>query len=222
MGRLHRHVRSRPAGYATAQCWVLAPPDDLIHGLDDRGHVVSAYQKLGYGSVYHDVGMIELTRRLLIASPVLHLPDDNRRLVEGATHPEALAALTDPRWQTHRQEIQGGDLAQAVMADQARVPFDQLFGEITFPDDETITTRLDLHSRHVAVQPPFRSPLGRPVASLVIPGRWLTASPHSVTPAEARVAQTGPDGTVIQYDGNRYCYDRYGLRPETPQKGGTA
>jgi hypothetical protein len=57
----------------------------------------------------------------------------NRHLVEWATHPEALDALTasltvaDPRWQKCRQDIDGNALADAQIAANAKLPWSKTF-----------------------------------------------------------------------------------------------
>lgn len=218
LGRLHRHDRPRPAGYEQARCLVLTPPDDLLDGLDDHGEVVDRYQELGYGSVYEHLGMLELTRGLL-AQGLLRIPEDNRRLVEGATHPEALATLNDkdPKWQRHNERIQGGDLNKAVTAHTARIPFDQDFGDFAFADDKHITSRLGLNDRHVTVT--FQSPFGQDVAELVIPNHWLSSGAQRQPPQEATVEHRDDDDIFLQCEERRYRYSRYGLE-RLDSKGG--
>ena len=114
VGRLHRHDRVRPRRFETPLCLVLVPNGDLEVALDKRGHVAGAYKSIGYGSVYEDLRTLELTRRILIEHPEVRIPQDNRLLVETATHPQRLETLTDGHWSKHREIIEGGVLARAL------------------------------------------------------------------------------------------------------------
>jgi hypothetical protein len=60
-------------------------------------------------------------------------PSINRHVIEYATHPEALDALTaslavaDPPWQKCRQDLHGNALADAQIAANARLPWSKTF-----------------------------------------------------------------------------------------------
>ena len=58
----------------------------------------------GFQRIYRDVAGLELTRRLIEDKPFWYIPEMNRRLVEGTTHPERLAALIEEKgeaWRTY-------------------------------------------------------------------------------------------------------------------------
>ena len=81
IGRLHRHQRSRPPGYESAKCVVLVPDRSLEEGLTAKGEVRGDWQRLGFGSVYEDLRMLELTRRVLEEKGEIRIPRDNREPV---------------------------------------------------------------------------------------------------------------------------------------------
>ena len=88
IGRLHRHARSRPAGFEEARAVVLMP-DDLSGALARVAHGRAGPHGLG-GSVYEDLVSLEATRRLIDREATWHIPAMNRRLVEAGTHEAGL------------------------------------------------------------------------------------------------------------------------------------
>ena len=213
VGRLHRHNRKRPAGYEQARCLVLVPEEDLEAALDARGNVSRRYMEIGYGSVYDDLRMLELTRRILTEHPQVSIPDDNRRLVEAVTHPECLSSLKGERWARHGQAIEGGELAQAIAAAHAAAVYDRFFGDPTLQFNEMggkVTVRLGASSLQLPVETPFTSPFGQRITKIVIPGHMLPiAEPETVQVLQAE------EGSVRLACGNRqYVYSRYGLESE--------
>ena len=90
IGRLHRHDRVRPPGFAAARAVVLIPAEPLSLRIRADGKAPGSH---GLGSVYDDLRALEATWRALVAQGRISIPADNRALVESATHPEALAAL---------------------------------------------------------------------------------------------------------------------------------
>lgn len=209
VGRLHRHERERPAGYESAKCLVLTPEEDLATGLDEKGRVAGQYKRLGYGSVYEDLRTLELTRCFLVGKPEIKIPDDNRRFVEAATHPESLNSLTEPRWQAHGMEIEGGDLARAVAAGLAAAAFDKLFGEVEFNEaGGRVATRLGAGNLQLTVDKPFPSPFGQVINSIVIPAHM---APQPAPDTVIHVAGAEGDTTYLQYGKRKYSYGRYGL-----------
>ena len=119
IGRLHRHRdndASRPEGYDTPHCVVLTPGEDL-------SPLLSAGQNangLGpYGGVYRNLHILEATRRLVDEHPQWRIPEMNRELVERATHPEALDAITaelGEAWKEHAISAEGGHIADVQTA----------------------------------------------------------------------------------------------------------
>jgi CRISPR-associated endonuclease/helicase Cas3 len=211
-GRLHRHERTRPVGYATPAALVLVPEDSCAAwlGAPERG-------PHGWGTVYSDLRVLESTRRLL-AEGVWAIPQDNRRLVESATHPEALAALDpdEPRWAIHGGKVVGATVAQRQQAGLGLLPDRIGFDDdgVCFPSGDLapeIRTRLGEDNRRCAITPPLRSPLGTTLHELVFPARWCRGIPGDVDPAFT----VHDDHLLITWHDRRFRYDRLGLRPET-------
>ena len=208
VGRLHRHDRVRPRRFETPLCLVLVPNGDLEVALDKRGHVAGAYKSIGYGSVYEDLRTLELTRRILIEHPEVRIPQDNRLLVETATHPQRLETLTDGHWSKHREIIEGGVLARAIAAGHATAIYNQYFGECQFNElGGKVAVRLGANSLELELDRPFQSPFGQILRSIVIPGHM---APNE--PAEVITVQDEQSGITIMKCGERcYEYSRYGL-----------
>jgi CRISPR-associated endonuclease/helicase Cas3 len=205
IGRLHRHDRSRPPGFETARCIVLISEDATLEcwlGKDGKARGLA-----GLGNVYPDLRMVRRTLDLLVERPTLAIPRDNRWLVEGATHPEALAMLDNPLWQRHAQEVEGGAMAQAVQATLVSIR-PQPFGSFTFnPLNATVQTRLGLNDRRVRLDRVVISPFGQRLAELVIPGRLAPATPEE----EAVVLAVNVEDLTLRCGDMRYRYSRLGL-----------
>lgn len=208
VGRLHRHQRKRLPGYVAARCVVLTPPGSAAEGLDDRGHAVATYRGAGYGSVYEDLRVLELTRQMLAAQPVVQLPAENRPLVEGATHPAVLATLRGDRWAKHGQSIEGAGTAEAMAASAVAIPREQYFGRFEFNElGGRAATRLGLDSLQLPLDRSVVSPFGHTIHELVIP-RHL--SPKSV-PELLAVHSEDAEGVRLSAGDRLYQYTRYGL-----------
>jgi len=208
IGRLHRHDRARPAGFATARCVVLVPEDLTLENLLRSNGQVSGVA--GLGKVYPDLRVVRLTLDLVRNASTWAIPRDNRRLVEGATHPEALAALDSPIWQRHAQKVEGEALAQALQATLVGIQ-PKPFGTFTFnPLNTTVQTRLGLNDWRVRLDRTVTSPFGQRLTELVIPG-YLTPE----TPQEAATVLTeNRECVIFQCGEGRYRYTRMGLQRE--------
>jgi len=208
IGRLHRHSRTRPAGFETARCEVLVPEDLTLESLLRSDGQISGMA--GLGSVYPDLRVMRLTLDLLRNEPIWVIPRDNRRLVEGATHPEALAMLDSPIWQRHAQKVEGEALAQALQATLAGIQ-PEPFGMFTFnPLNATVQTRLGLKDWRVRLERTVTSPFGQRLAEIVIPGHLAPAVPEET----AQVLTQDADRIMFQCGERRYRYTRMGLQRE--------
>ena len=223
IGRLHRHARDhRPAGFTEARC-VLLDPGPLAALLRDDGELRSQH---GFGSVYEDLRVLEATRDVCLAHPLLAIPKHNRWLVEQTTHPEALAAVVrrgGPSFEAHARKVDVSAIVHRQMADLHVVDRQKHFGEHAFPDRETsgrIATRLGESDRLIELEAPFRSPFGSWVRQLKIP-HWMARD----VPAETRASARALDGTaeirVSDAEGNpcaSFVYDRLGLRAASEEE----
>jgi CRISPR-associated endonuclease/helicase Cas3 len=81
-GRLHRHVRSRPAGFEEPRLVVHLPFREDVAAL-----------RFGPSRYVYDAGTLWLADRVLRIHDALYLPNDIRSLVEETYHPVSRAAL---------------------------------------------------------------------------------------------------------------------------------
>jgi CRISPR-associated endonuclease/helicase Cas3 len=218
IGRLHRHAHNpRPVGYENARCIVLCPRD--LTALLGRG-------KFGLGGKhgpYRDLVVLEATRRMVHGT--WRIPSMNRHLIEHATHPEALDALTaslavvDPRWQQCRQDLYGNALADAQIAANAKLPWSKSFssddlafqGQGTSVDDARFGTRLGAQDLIITLPDGVNGPFGTPIRSISIPSFWLGSIQlaENISPQNVSVYKDGLRFAVQQ---EQFAYDRFGLR----------
>ena len=213
IGRLHRHLRppdARPPAFCEARVLVLTPPGgDLAPCLTRPQHGLGRFRD--GGGVYADVRILEATRRLIATEPRIHIPADNRRLVESATHPEALHVLESlgEAWAIHGGQIDGDTGARRTSAKLGLLPLDTAFAELGFPKDVKLATRLGAADRVVTFDPPLPGPFGNLVRELPIrhhllpAGLALEAEPEDVAPE--------PGGFVFRLGETHYRYTRVGL-----------
>lgn len=182
LGRLHRHERpsaahphdQRPAGFESARAWVLTPAGhDLTPLLKRQRHGLGPIrQRSSIDGVYIDLRMLEATRRLIEAQPTRIIPADNRDLVERATHPEALDAISaelGQDWQKFGQEIDGRTGAHASLARMQSLPYDRPYTDLVFPDaEEVLATRLGARDRLVLLPQTMTGPFGTAVQQLTL------------------------------------------------------
>ncbi len=218
IGRLHRHKRARPVGYDKAQCVVLLPEErNLCLRLRESGE---ARGNLGIGSVYDDLRIIEATWRLVEKRPTWRIPQDNRELVELATHPDALSSVSEElgeEMQRHAiwvasqasscRRIAGGHLVQrgeAFGSEQSRFPSKALASKIS--------TRLGASDRISILPKPLPGIFGTTIRQFTIPSYWL---PEGVAPeAEPIITRATEEGICFLFAGHAFTYDRLGLHRE--------
>ena len=210
IGRLHRHRRERPERFRTAQVIVLTTaPRDLSPLIRPDG---TARGPHGLGTVYEDLRVLEATWRTLEATIVIEIPVMNRRLVESATHPDALKQIvTSPRWNQHAQTIDGQTLAARGLAALNCVKRDEPFSDCRFPSalEARIRARLGEDDRVVEL-PDLRGQFGATIDRLTIPG-WLVRGAPADTQAEN--VTSGAGAIRFSFGDRAFIYDRLGLRP---------
>jgi CRISPR-associated endonuclease/helicase Cas3 len=124
IGRVHRHDRGRPPGAEEASILVHAPAEPLPPYKD--------YQdRFGRGTVYPGWLDLELTRRLIVDSPRIAIPRDNRRLVEAVYHPAAIDEFVGsfPEWDGARTYTEGREAAQRLHGDTVALDFKDTYVE---------------------------------------------------------------------------------------------
>lgn len=194
IGRLHRHSLSRPIGFQQPRCVVLLPEGGL-----DRLAAPAFENGLGgwktrdgaFQGIYTDLAGLELTRRLIAAHPLWHIPAMNRALVEGATHPDARGALileNGAVWDAYERGLAGKDAAARMIGRLGILRRDKSFPEQFKGDDEKIMTRLGEEGPILTLPPGTLGAFGHPVTRLALPARWahgdIPDTPVAVVPVE--------------------------------------
>lgn len=226
LGRLHRHERPspqhpddhRPAGFASPTAWVLTPAGHDLAPLLKRARHGLGPMRTGAGldGVYVDLRILEATRRLIDAQPTRRIPQDNRTLVEQATHLEALTAIErelGADWQRFGQELDGSLSAKSSLGRLHALPYDQPYDErLTFPDSEQkIATRLGAADRLVVIEPPLAGPFGQPVRQLTLRHHQVPTGLPPDAPPTALAPLQNHAGFEFTLGDSRYRYDRFGL-----------
>jgi CRISPR-associated endonuclease/helicase Cas3 len=213
IGRLHRHRRTRPAGFEHPRVIVVTTGDrDLGNLIRPNGE---ARGRHGFGSVYDDLRIIEATWRAIEKRNVLEIPAMNRMIVEETTHPDALNAIVNElggRWKAHARTMMGHMFASRGQADLSRFDRSKPFGDFTFPSKElslAIRTRLGEDDRIADFAPALLGLFGLHVLRLTIPAFLAKGAPFDSAPSEVAVS-----GGQIQFAfaNRKFIYDRLGLR----------
>lgn len=214
IGRLHRHprpVEERPEAYRSPQAWILTPPShDLSPLLKTSRHGLGPFRD-GDG-IYPDLRTLEATRRLIVERPTITIPEDNRELVEAATHPERLLemeALGDD-WKQLGQKIEGLTGAQRSIAHLHGLEIDKPFdAQQGFPTDLDIATRLGVRDRLLTFDPAPTGPFGQPLKQL--PVRHFLV-PKGIDPDAQPSAVKIQNGAILfSLETARFRYSRLGL-----------
>ncbi|WP_294355033.1 hypothetical protein [uncultured Sphingomonas sp.] len=203
IGRLHRHRRYDRGAFAPARVLVLRSAARDLSVLLGKG----GGARHGLGSVYPNLVQLEATLRVLEQSPEIVIPRDNRRLVERALHPDALAAISaeGAAWHNHAAERAGGELASAEAARRIALDLSQPFRTLTFADvEEAVVTRLGARDLLIDLPDPIASPFGGAITRIAIPAHLARGIGACDEP---RV--TGP--ATFEIGARRYDYDQWGL-----------
>lgn len=222
IGRLHRHALARPAEFEAARAVVLLPEDGL-----DRLTAPTFENGLGgwktddggFNGIYCDLAGLELTRRLIVDNREWRIPEMNRSLVEGATHPDCTTELIAEKreasaengeaWDRYDRLNGGARAAESMVArlnvlDRAE-PFD---GSLRFPpSDERIMTRLGEEGVILTLDSPTDSPFGQPMTRIAVPARWS----RGITRDDHIEITQGTSGTILSVANRCFRYSREGL-----------
>ncbi len=207
IGRLHRHDRPRPEGFAAARALVLCPDDlDPLTRRAENG--LGAFEDgASLSGVYLDVPGLAATLEQIRAEPVWSIPQMNRTLVEAATHPDALDRIAASRgWQDFRRRLQGKLLAELGQAGRVILDRSEPFPE-AYPDDEAIKTRIGEAGAVVPIEGAPTGPFGSPVSRIALPAGWS----RGLTGEEVAQPTMQPEGLKLTIADRVYRYDRAGL-----------
>ena len=217
IGRLQRHSRDaaeRPAAYADPKALILTPQGQDLKPLLERAAYGLGRFSEG-GGIYPDLRIVEATRRLISEQPVIHIPADNRGLVEGATHPDRLDKIEKSmgeEWRRHGQEIAGDTGASRTVANLHLLEIDKAFASepnMAFPSGQKIGTRLGAEDWLIQFEPPPAGPFGEPLKEIPIRSHLL---PEGLAPEVMPERIETHDGvTEFNLGKARFRYGRVGL-----------
>ncbi len=203
IGRLHRHRRPRPDGFAQARAIVLCPEgglDPLTRRAENGLGAFSGGPSLS--GVYFDVPGLQATLDQIAAHPIWRIPTMNRVLVEAATHPDALGPLAEAHgWAAYRQRVVGKAMAEMQTAGlvtlDRTLPFLNHDGRVRcFPDDEKIRTRLGDEGVLLTLPESTIGAFGVPIRRMALPAHWS----KGLTGEEAVQVDCGPPTRVTVSD----------------------
>ena len=125
LGRVHRHEQADRAGIDAPSAVVIEPGVPFSTLVDVRRRSSG----FGHGTVYADLGDLELTRRLIVERAGVTLPAESRTLIESVYHPEVRAALAAESvgWAQHLEGKDGDELAYVTHAEVCVIRFDQAY-----------------------------------------------------------------------------------------------
>jgi CRISPR-associated endonuclease/helicase Cas3 len=230
VGRLHRHERKpdeRPESYRKAQAVVLVPADYSLQGcLKKSRHGLGRFHN--GGGVYMDLRGLEATQRLIRGADSHDIPQDNRELVERATHSDVLQGLAEElgaKWATHAQDIEGITIAEKRLAHSNALQFSEKFldeagNKLKFSDEaQFISSRLGASDYALEFIPPQPGPFAQEVRRLPIRHHMWPAGLSPDTKPNVRAVSV--DGSfTFTLGGTTYRYSRLGLERITENLNG--
>ena len=218
IGRLHRHdlpETARPPEFRRAKACILIPEnglDPLAAAPFQAENGLGAWERDGgFDGIYRDLATLELTRRAVLDRPTWHIPEMNRSLVEGVTHPEPIAELIAEKgalWETYHRKAGGSRFAEEALARLNRLDRSTHFASLCFPgQDERIMTRLGDEALVLSLDPPPIGPYGLPVSRISLPARWSLGIPKD-QPANT---SSSANALLISAGDRSFQYSREGL-----------
>jgi CRISPR-associated endonuclease/helicase Cas3 len=213
IGRPHRHDRDDRGAFGDARVIVLRREERnlsaLLGNVNDR-HGMGTNGR--YRSAYPNLLQLEATLRLLERSPEITIPADNRRLVEGALHPdtlEELASTLGPAWRNHAAERNTPAYADRGTAGLRALDLGKRFADLAYSDGgDDPATRLGEQALLVDFETAFPGPFGAPVDRIAIP-HWMTRDVPRDRPPE--LLEHDDAGQRFRLGKATYVYDRWGL-----------
>jgi CRISPR-associated endonuclease/helicase Cas3 len=207
LGRLHRHqFRTRPDGYAAPLVVVLTPENGFSQ------YMTKAANGFGRDRAYANVLSVMATVDLVTKAKTLSIPDDNRRFVELATHPEALQKIVDqqPELARYHNAVQGKQIGERSHAAQKSRSETWRYGDSLGSNWESAPTRLGEPSIRIEFDRQVETFLGNSISGISIPHWMLEGYEFPIDGRKCEVLDKSPD--IIFWIGTRkFSYTRFGL-----------
>jgi len=188
IGRLHRHNRTRPAGFENATTIVLCPADGLAQlTKKPENGLGSLTTSTSLSGVYMNVPSLQATMDQIAIHSEWHIPEMNRALVESATHPEALCQIAEKQgWEDYYGRLTGTALAQMKAADLVMLDRREALPE-QFPDGEKIASRLGDGGVILPLPEGTDGPFGEKIQRMGLTAFWS----HGLSGEEEFVVESG-------------------------------
>lgn len=214
IGRLHRHDSlPRSPRFEMARCDVLMPEAGL-DWLAERNfeNGLGAWEsQSGIHGIYLDLAGLELTRRLIQTHPEWTIPEMNRTLVEGVTHPECIDAVIQEMgetWREYERKVGGAALAQKMVAGLNILDRATRFEDMRFPDsDVRVMTRLGEEGIVYNFDGPTVGPFGSGISRIALPARFC----HGLRGDEAVIVKPNGARLWLSIGETKFTYSREGL-----------
>ena len=213
IGRLHRHDASdRPLEFARAAAHVMVPAgglDRLARGPIFENGLGAWREDGGYSGIYIDLRILELTLRMVAEGTPWVIPRDNRRLVEGATHPTALAEIeSEMGWEHYGMRIDAKGLAEGRAGDLLVLDRAERFPSAFTDAEEAVQTRLGARGPSFAFPKGSVGPFGNFVTTVAPPAHWC----RGLSGDEPMVVEQTIAGLNMTIGHLRMTYGPAGLR----------
>ena len=221
IGRLHRHhIRRRPLGFDTACVAVLMPKDGLDRLAEPTfENGLGAWEtREGVQGIYLDLAGLALTLRAIVEHGEWRIPELNRMLVEGATHPMCISTMIEEKgedWARYERTVGGSELAKKMIADMNALDREKRLEFTKFPtSDERIVTRIGEEGVVLRLDPPPVGPFGRCISRIALPARWSRGIGRDES---VGVCADGED-LVLSVGDQRFRYSREGLNRDSASR----
>jgi len=211
IGRLHRHARARPEAFQKPVVHILCPEGGLDPLAREKRfeNGLGAWEAQGVlNGIYTDLRILEATRRLAESAPTWTIPQNNRALVEQATHPDALEAIdAEMGWQDYTMAVVAKSLADVQHAGLVVLDRGEPFPE-HFPDaDQQLQTRLGTVGPLWELPPDTQGAFGRPITRIAPPAHWCKGLTGDEEISIVAISQ----GLQIEVGDRRFEYTTSGL-----------
>lgn len=133
----------------------------------------------------------------------------NRALVEAATHPDALAAITaEMGWEVYERAIVAKELAERLQGAYAAYPKGGTFRDFQpFKDDALLRSRLGGQGPVYDLPDGTTGPFGAEITRIALPAHWS----QGLSGEEVVTVTPEPDGLMLSLGEVRFQYSRAGL-----------
>lgn len=211
IGRLHRHEgkvkRIRPNDYKEPTVIVLTP-DKCV-----TGYAVKSGNGIGKDQAYADVRIVFLTLELLKENPLIKIPEQNRMLVEKATHPDCIYDLEArfPILEKFGTEIDGRKYADRTIANLNVADRKWEYGDAPQSNgtDVRISSRLGDGDALIKLENPYKSEHDQFITEIKIP-YWLIKGCKIIDDVKTH-NYSADKSTTFNIDGRAFIYGKYGL-----------